>query len=72
MPSDEQKSAALSMQHQIMLFDHIVDIKDKGEQVQVSLSWETPNGGLTPPLTMVLTRNFTKELANALIAATLK
>ena len=72
MASDEQKAVALLMQHQIMLFDHILEIKDKGEQVQVSLSWEAPNGALAPPLTMVLTRQFAKELGKALVAATLK
>lgn len=72
MQSDEQKAAALAAQHQIMLFDHILDIKDKGGQVQVSLSWEHPSGFLTPPVTMVLTKQFTKELADALLVVALK
>jgi hypothetical protein len=69
MLTDEKKISAMNMQHNLMFFDQILEIKDKGEQVQASIAWEMPNGSITQPVTMIMTRSFAKELAKKLSEA---
>lgn len=70
MATQEEKEIALNIQHQMFLFDQILKVKCANEQLQLTLSWETPNEKLTQPMTFVLTKAFANQLADAIKKAT--
>ena len=60
------KQQALSIPHNLCVTDKILKLKNQNGQIQITLGWETPAGGLAPSVTLVLTKDFARQIAEDL------
>jgi hypothetical protein len=62
----QKRQQALNIPHGIFVVDQLLKVKSDGQQVQVTLGWESPNEGINPTATLVMSANFAEALSKAL------
>ena len=63
---EQKRQHALNIPHGLFVVDQLLKVKSDGQQVQVTLGWESPNEGINPIATLVMPANFAETLAKSL------